>query len=225
MNDAKAPKARPIPAWGEAPCGPAPPPRGLKARPIAASVPQILLIAFHSILLQKGAKLILKRTLPMMHLLRVDVLDERLQICRPNRKHSVSSLPGELCQPRRLGFQPLRRRGLQLRDQPRNIRGARQSNRKVYMVLHASYAITLAPSVARDRGKIRIQLRTNGIVHQTSSVFGTEDHMHYNERERQRHGDEYRSGLQPSLVILNTPWGFAPCWYSYAPSALSVGSR
>jgi hypothetical protein len=44
--------------------------------------------------------------------------------------------------------------------------------------------------------------------------------MHNDERERQWHRQKYRSGLQPSHVTPNTSWGFAPCWYSDAPSAL-----
>jgi hypothetical protein len=44
--------------------------------------------------------------------------------------------------------------------------------------------------------------------------------VHHNERERQWHRQEYRSGLQPSPVTRNTSWGCAPCWYRPAPSAL-----
>jgi hypothetical protein len=49
--------------------------------------------------------------------------------------------------------------------------------------------------------------------------------MHQNERERQRHRSHYRSGLQPSPLIRNTSWGFAPCWDRAAPSALSTRSH
>ena len=47
-----APKARPIPAWGEAPCKPASRTKGLKVRPNEPSIPHILLIKLHAILFQ-----------------------------------------------------------------------------------------------------------------------------------------------------------------------------
>jgi hypothetical protein len=50
----------------------------------------------------------------------------------------------------------------------------------------------------------------------------TENHMHQNERERQRHRSHYRSGLQPSPVIRNTPWGEAPCTAGPNPRGLKA---
>jgi hypothetical protein len=49
--------------------------------------------------------------------------------------------------------------------------------------------------------------------------------VHQNERERQGHYRDYRSGLQPSDVTRDCTWGFTPCWYSAAPSALCMESR
>jgi hypothetical protein len=208
----KAPKARPIPAWGEAPCWYAPDPRGLKARPMP-SIPQILLVAFHSILLQERPELILEILLPMMRLLRVDILNQRLQISRTYRERSVSPLPRELRQHRRFGLEPLRRRSLQLRNQLRNICGSQQPDCKMHMVRNTSHAVALAPGIANDRGKVRIQFRTNRITQNSLPALRTEDHMHHDERKRQWHRQEYRSGLQPSVVTCNTSWGYAPCWY------------
>jgi hypothetical protein len=34
------------------------------------------------------------------------------------------------------------------------------------------------------------------------------------------HRGDYRSGLQPSNRFYLRTWGYAPCWYSVAPSAL-----
>ena len=215
-------KAQHIPAWGEAPCWATSNVRGLKARPINPSIPQILLVAFHPILLQECPKLILKIPLPMMCLLSIDVLNQGLQIRRSNGKRAVSSLPCELRQCWRLRLQPLRRRSLQLRNHLRDICGARQSDRKMYMVGSTSHAITLASGIAQDRGEVGIQLRTHGLIQHRTSALRTEDHMHHDERERQWHRQDYRSGLQPSHVTPNTSWGFAPCWYSHAPSALRL---
>jgi hypothetical protein len=225
-SNVKAPTARPIPAWGVAPCTTTHRVRGLKARPIKYSIPQIPFVAFDSIFFKERTKLILKRMLLVMRLLRRDVLDQRLQICRAHRKSPISSLPSELRQSRRLRFEPLRRRSLQLRNQLCDIRGARQSNGKMHMVRDASHAIALASGVPRDNGKVRIQLRTNGITQQWPAFLRTEDDMHQDERERQGHRRNYRSGLQPSDVTRNTTWGFAPCWYIVAPSALcSLGTH
>jgi hypothetical protein len=222
-NTRRAPTARHIPAWGGAPCSATPDARGLKAPPIAVSVPQIPLVAFHPVLLQERAKFVLERTLPMMYLLRIDVLDQCLQICRPNRKRSVPSLPCELRALRRFCLEPLRRRSLQVPDQLGEIRAPRHSDRKMYMVRNPSHAIALTPGIANDHGKVRIQLRTDRIIENRPAALRTEDHVHHNERERQWHRRQYRSGLQPSPVTSNTSWGFAPCWYSVAPSALRAG--
>ncbi len=206
----KAPTARPIPAWGEAPCWITPDTQGLKARPIA-SIPQVPLVAFHPILLQKRAKLILIRALTMVRLLRVDILDECLQIGWPDGKRSIPSLPRELSQSGRFCLEPLRRRSLQLCDQLRYIRRSRQTDCQMHMVRDTSDAVAFAASVTDDRSKVRIQFRTNRIVQSGSASLRTEDHMHHNERERQWHRHEYRSGLQPSPVTRNTTWGETPC--------------
>ena len=220
----KAPTARPIPAWGEAPCWFPPNVQGLKARHIT-SIPQISLVAFHAVFLQERTKLILIRPLAMMCLLRVDILNQRLQIGRPNRKRSIPSLPRERRQCRGFCLDPLRRRCLQLRNQLRNIRRSRQTDCHMHMVGNASHAITLTPGIPSNRSKIRIQLRTNRIIQNRTASLRTEDHMHHNERERQWHGHEYRPGLQPSPVTRNTSWGCAPCWYRVAPSALETWYR
>ena len=217
---ARAPTARPIPAWGEAPCWATPKVRGLKARPITPSTPQVPLVAFDPILPQERTKLILKRMLLVMCFLCRNVLDQRLQIRWPNRKRPVPSLPSELRQRRRLRLEPLRRRSLQLRNQLRDIRAARQSDRKMHMVGNASHAITLASCATHNCSQIGMEVGPHRIIENRPAFLGTEDHVHQNERERQWHRGDYRSGLQPSSVTHNTTWGCAPCWYSVAPSAL-----
>ena len=61
-----APKARAIPAWGEAPCTRPDNVQGLKARSIHNSIPQIPFIEFHPIFREKCAKFILKILLSMI---------------------------------------------------------------------------------------------------------------------------------------------------------------
>jgi len=221
---ARAPKARPIPAWGEAPCWATPDVRGLKARSINLSIPQILLVAFHSILLQECPKLILEIPFPMMCLLSIDVLNQGLQIRRPNGKRAITPLPCEVRQRRRLRLQPLRRCSLQLGNQLSDIRSSRQSNCKMNVVRNSIDAITLTSRVSRDCREIAVEIATHSITQHGRSSLRTEDYMHHNERERQWHRQQYRSGLQPSHVTPNTSWGYAPCWYSDAPSAPRRGA-
>ncbi len=219
--NSKAPKARSIPAWGEAPCFVIPDVRGLKARPIP-SIPQISLVALHPILLQERAEFFLKIPFAMMRLLCIDVLYQHVQIGRPDGKDPIASLPRERRQYRRLRLDPFRRRSFQIADQFCDVRSSRQPDCDMHMVRNASHAITLASGIAAERRKIRIQLPTDGFVENRLTAFRTEDHMHHDERKRQSHREKYRSGLQPSPVTRNTSWGFAPCWYSNAPSALCV---
>jgi hypothetical protein len=220
----KAPTARPIPAWGEAPCWAAPEAQGLKARPIP-SIPQILLVALHPVLLQECAELFLKISFAMMRLLCIDVLNQQFQIRRPDGKRAVPPLPRELRQLWRLGLDPLRRGSLQFRNQLRDVRRSRQSDRKMHMVGNAFNAITFAPGVTRNRGEISVKVGPHRIIENRTAFLRTEDYMHNNECERQWHRHEYRSGLQPSPVTHNTSWGCAPCWYKVAPSALETGYR
>src|SRR4051812_17305559 len=88
-----APTAQSIPAWGKAPGMAELNRQGLKARPIAVSIPQVAFVAFHTIFLEKRTELILKRHLSMMRFLPVNVTNQRLQIRRPDRERTISSLP------------------------------------------------------------------------------------------------------------------------------------
>jgi hypothetical protein len=216
----KAPTARPIPAWGEAPGTPTRNPRGLKARPIEPSIPHIPLVPLHPILLQQRPKLILKRMLPVMHFLRINIPNQRLQICRPNRERTISSLPCELRQRRRLALDPPRRRRLHLLYQFRHGHCPRQPNRQMHMVGRTANAITFAPVIPHKSREIKIKFRSHSLIQNRRTILRAEDHMNQNKRERLWHRADYRSGLQPSGIPRKFSWGFAPCWYSIAPSAL-----
>ena len=202
-SHAPAPTARPIPARGEAPCTDTTSSRGLKARPIQISIPQIPLVVAHPILLQERAKLILKRLLAMMRLLRIDVIKQLIQIPGPNRKRSISLLPRKLRQPGGLALEPFGRRGLQVRNQLRNRHSAIQPNGQMNMVRNATNSITFAIGIAGDGSKISMQRRPHSIIDQRQTIFRAEDHMDKNERERPRHRKNYRSGLQPFHLCSN----------------------
>jgi hypothetical protein len=238
----EAPTARPIPAWGEAlgtiqlasksangapytSLGRSPryehtKPRGLKARPIAISIPQIPLVKLNPIFLKKCAKFIFKIHSSMVLRLPINVINQLIQIRRPNRKRPVPALPCEPSQRRRLSFQPFRRGCLKLLYQVRDIRLARQSNRKMDVVGNATNPITFAVGIADNCRQIGVKIRAHNVIDHRRAIFRTENHMDKQIRERLCHRDEYRSGLQPSLAIGPDTWGFTPCWHSGAPSAL-----
>lgn len=217
----KGPEALSIPAWGEAPRTDRPTTRGLKARPTPPSIPQIPLVALNPILLQKRPQLILERPLAMMRNLSIDVVHQCLQIRRPDRKGAVSSLPGKFRQRLRLRLEPLGRRGFQPLHQLRDIHRPRHSNGKVNVVRCTADPITLALRIAGHSCEIRVELCPNRVIENGLAPLRTEDHMNQNKRKRSGHCRDYRSGLQPSCVILNTTWGLSPRWYRTAPSALA----
>ena len=212
-----APTARPIPARGEAPRTNATNTRGLKARPIQISIPQILLVAVHPILLQERTILRLKILLRMMRFLSVDVSNQRIQIGRPNRERAITTLLRKL---RRLALQPFGRGRLDLRNQVRNIRLAIQSNRKMHMVGNAPNTQTFALVISHNSRKIRKQIGPHTFVQERNAVLRTEHNMHKKEAPRSCHGEDYRSDLRPSTFAGNRSWGFAPRWYSVALPAL-----
>jgi hypothetical protein len=216
----EAPGARLIPAWGEAPRTAHPRTRGPEARPIRPSIPQISLFELNPILLQEPTKLILKRPLPMMLLLAVDVLRQRLQIRWPNRKRTVPSLPCELRKLWPSGFDPLRRRSLHPFHQLCNVRRTRHPNPEMNMVSNSPDAIALASRVAHQSGKVRIQLWANRLVQNGLTLLRTENHVNQDKRKRSGHRRDYRSGFRPSNVTSDTTWGFTPRWYKTAPPAL-----
>ncbi len=217
---ASAPTARTIPAWGAAPCVDTQNARGLKARPIEPSIPHIPLVAFDPIFLQERAKLLLKIMLPMMRLLALDVLDQCLQVRRPNRERAISSLPRELRQRGRLRLDPLGRGGFEIFHQLRNRRCARQSNRQMNMVGNATNPKAFTLGTANDGGKISIERRTHGSIELRHSVLRAEDHMDEQKRERLWHRSDYRSGLQPSFRSAISFLGLRPRLVYPAPSAL-----
>jgi hypothetical protein len=217
----KAPKARPIPAWGGAPCMRTYNAPGLKARPIHNSIPQIPFIEFHTIFLKECAKFILKILLSMMRLLGIDVTNQGVQIRRPSREGTVASLPGKLRQFRRLGLKPFRSGRFKLLHHLRHFCRARQANREVNVVRNSTYAKAFTFGVAGNGSKIRVECRPNGRIEEGGTVLCAEDHMDQNKRERLRHRIDYRSGFQPSYSTANRTWGFTPCWYKGAPLALS----
>jgi hypothetical protein len=219
-----APTARPIPAWGVAPgTGPCSP-QGLKARPIPISIPQILLVAFQPILLEKRAKLLLKTLRAVMRLLCIDVTNQFIQIRRPNRKHTISPLPRELRQCRRLSLEPFRRRRFELLHQLRCRRRARQTNRKVNMVRNAADAIALAFGVTGNGSKIGVKGRTQSNIQDRCTIFRTKDHMNKQKRERLRHRADYRLRFQHldpigSAIAVPVPTEFYTGRATPAPTA------
>lgn len=218
--ETRGPKARSIPAWGEAPGMDATETRGLKARPIHRSIPHIPFVVFDTIFLQKCTKLILKRLFAVMRLLRIDVPDQSVQIRRSNGERTISSLPCELRQARRLCLEPFRGRRFEIFDQLRHTQGTSQTNGKMNMVRDSVHAETFAFGIAGNRGEIRMKVSADVSVDERPAIFRAENQMNQNKSERLGHRQDYKSGLQPSRTTDDRTWAFTPGWYKAAPMAL-----
>ena len=217
---AKAPEARPIPAWGEAPRMRMEEPRGPEARPIPASIPKVSFLPFDPIPLQEGSKFILICLVRMMRLLRIDVMDQCMQIRRPNRKRAISTLPRKLRQLRRLALEPPRGGRFQLRNEIRNIGLTVQTNCQVDVVGDTAHPKTFALVVANDRCEIGMEVRPHSLIQNGCTVLRAEDHLDMEKCQRPSHSEDYRSDPRPSCPKPNVTWGFAPRWYIGAPPAL-----
>jgi len=194
----RAPTARPIPAQGAA-LGLRHQKNGaLKARPIPASIPQVSLVEFNTILSKERSELILKTLFRMMSLLRIDVCNQRVQILRANRERAITLLPFEPLQTRRLRLQQLGRRSLNLFHEIRHIARAVQPNRKVNMIGDPANAIAFRATVANHGREISKQFRAQWLVKNRDTILRTKDHMKQNECKRLCHRTDYRSGFQPS---------------------------
>lgn len=192
----RAPKARPIPAWGNAPCTTRHKSKGLKARPIDhLLIPYIPLIEGNTILHQQRPKLSLEVPLAVMRLLRIDVRQQGLQIHRSNRKRPVPALPCEFGQRRRLPFKPSRRRGLQLFNQCGEVHRARKTYSQMHMIGNTANSITFTPCITGDRRKIGVQRWTDRLVENRPALPGAEHNMDQQKRERQGHTGDHKSGF------------------------------
>jgi hypothetical protein len=158
----------------------------------------------------------------MMHLLTINVLDQRAQVSRPNGERAIPSLPRELRQVMRLSFRPFGRGRFELLHYLRHVRRAGQSNREMNVVHGSTSAKAFTLCVPGNGGKICIKRGADRNVQDRGAVFCAEDYMDQNKRERLRHRVDYRSGFQPDCSVANRTWGFTPCWYKGAPLALST---
>jgi hypothetical protein len=191
----RAPKARPIPAWGEAPGTAAQGARGLKARPIPASVPNVPLIELDTILPQERPKLILKRLPAMMLFLRIDVIEQRVQIRWAHRERTITALPRKASQLWRSCFKPPGRRCLQLCNHVRNTLRPSYTNREMHMIRNTANPEAFTIAVSRDRCKVGVQLDPHVAIENRKSIFGREDKMNQQKAQRLGHGRNYRLAL------------------------------
>jgi hypothetical protein len=173
------------------------------------SIPQIPFIKFHAILFQKCLQFILKCHLAMMRFLHIDITNQCIQIRRSNRKRTISALPCELFQRRRLSLEPLRRR-LQFFHQLSHIRRAGQADGKMNVIGNSSNPEAFAFGIAGDGGKISVKVGEHSSVKDRRAIFCAENNMNKKECKRLRHCGDYRSGLQPSYAIGNSYMGQCP---------------
>ncbi len=216
----QAPKARPIPARGEAPRITPLQARALKARPITLSIPHISLIALDAISLQKRSHLVLKRMFAMILFLRLNILNQRIAVRWPNGECRVTALPGKFLQRWRFRLQPFGRRTLQFLDKIGNTFRSRDTDGEMNMIGHTSNAIAFTTRIANDNSEIGMQFATHIFARKRITLFRAEGNVYQQKTQRLGHDANYRSGFQPSSVSTPRSWGLAPRWYSVAPLAL-----
>lgn len=116
-----------------------------------------------------------------MFLLRVNVADEGVEIGRPHGECTVSALPCELCQFRRLRLEPLRRARLQILDQLCDGDGPREADGQVDVVRNAANPKAFAVDAAYYGCQIGVELFAYRRSEHRCAVFGAENEM--NEQE------------------------------------------
>jgi len=170
------------------------------------------------ILLKKRVHLVLKTSPAMMVLLRVDVLNQCIQVRRADREQTISPLP------RKIGdsvfLHPDRRRRLHLRDNLRGKDRRIQSDCKVNMICDPAHAEALAIQFARCPGNIGVKVCGDVISNKRKPTLGAEDNMHEVETQRLGHSGDYISGLQPSSVTNSEHLGLRPrlvCHWTFGP--------
>ena len=160
------------------------------------------------VLLEKRAHLVLETTLGVVPLLRVDVLDESIEVGGANREEAVPALPRE---PRHtLGLYPLRGSGFEFRHKVRRRFRCNQPDGKMNMVGDTASAKTFTTEPPDGRSEICMKIRRNVVSDQWQAVLRAEDDMHQVHAVRLRHGGDYMSGLQPSGALPHAYLGLRP---------------
>lgn len=137
-NELSGPKGRHVAARGRSPghsVGVWQRPEGARYR---GSIPNVPLIQCHLLLLAQLPELILKRPLPMMLRLALDVENDPFDVSLTNGKCSVSSLPRKLRHGRPPDLQPLRGSHLQLLDRLCHRQGAGEVEEEVDMIFDSA---------------------------------------------------------------------------------------
>ncbi len=176
------------------------------------------------ILSQQRAKLLLKRPLPVVLRLPVDVPHQRVQICRTHRKQSITTLPRKSTM---MLLHPQRRRTLHLGHNGRRILRHRQTHGDMNMIGHPTHAKTLTPKRAHHACDESMQLRQDLVGDGRLPVFRAENDMHKIQTQRLRHTNDYASGFQPSPTFTTANLGLRPrllCPRAFGPYDQGHGS-
>jgi hypothetical protein len=151
----------------------------------------------------KPAHLVLESPLAVMSFLRLDVPDQRADVCRTYRKQPVSPLPRKLLYA--AGLHPSRRTTLEPRHDPR--RGLRRykPHRQMHMIGDTAYPETFTAQLPNRPGEIRMQIAGNLTSDQWETISRTKHDMHEIKAQRLRHGENYMSNPNPE----SAGYGFA----------------
>ena len=94
-----------------------------------------------------------------MFFLRVDIVSQRFEVRRADRKCAISFLPREVCKGGRLGLEPLGRRCLEVSNQIRKSNRAGQAQGDMNMIRDPTDPKTFAVCVTSDGCQICVQVR------------------------------------------------------------------
>lgn len=148
------------------------------------------------VLLQKRAHLLLKPTLMVVRLLPVDVTHQSPNLCWPNGKQTIPTLPRKIRNA--LLFHPNGRTCLDLGNNLRGRSRRGQSQRKMNVIRNAAHAKTLAIQSTRQSGNVSMKPCKNIVMDQWCPMFRTKNDVNQIETQRLCHRTDYMSPVQPS---------------------------
>ncbi len=185
------------------------------------SIPRILFVQRHMILLTERAHLLLKVTLRVVRLLCVDILHQRAEVRRAYGEQTITPLPREgRCS---LRLHPRRGGRLELRNGLGRCSGRSEAQRKMHMIRNAPCPEAFAVEPAGGPGKVCVQRRRKVIANYRHPALCTENDVDQIEIERLRHSTTHVSGLQPSLHHAERLLGLRPrllCERAYGPDCV-----
>ena len=139
------------------------------------SIPQILLIAFNSVLCEEIQILLFKGLLAVVFILPVDVVENHCQFSMVDRERSVTALPSEVTESRRLGFDPFCGVCFQFLYEVGDGDRSGEANGEMDVIGHASGPVAFASVGPCHLGEVSVDVGAEIRCQVWCAVFGAED--------------------------------------------------